>query len=85
MYHPDFQLFNKSQHPRSVVIGDVTKPGYYEGIRDRDYGQQLIDPLSSMKARQAGVRQDERTVENDNLFEVPVRRSIYDGLNRFQI
>jgi len=84
IFHPDFQLFGKSEHPRSVILGDVNKPAPYRYIPDRFDHQEITNGASCIKARIAGVPQDEMTRRNDNLFSQPHKRSIYDGLSPYQ-
>lgn len=86
VFHPDYALLGKSQHPNSVVIGDVSRPAGYEYTEQRPIYSMYANANDSELAKKAGVKPrdtgDARTMRNDNLFSR--KGSIYDGLNKYQ-
>ncbi len=85
--HPDYALLGKSQHPTSVEIGEVSRPpNGYEYTNERSTNMSIVDANDSEMARRAGIKPymtgDSKTMRNDNLFSN--KRSIYDGLNKYQ-
>jgi len=84
LFHPDVALVGKYEH-HGVPIGEPSRPPGYEYTNARSYLQTNVNANNSIEAERAGIRPNEtgdnRTNRNDRLFS----KSIYAGLNKYQL